>query len=184
MPRLFLAIDIPAPVKAALGKLAPELPVARWIATDQIHLTLRFVGEVDEERAKAIKRSLFGVAFAEFALSMRGVGHFPPAGRPRVLWVGTEPCNPLLRLQQAIELALMDAGIPADERGFSPHLTLARLKETPPAAVHKFELRHADVCFPPFQVGEFILYSSVLGRQGALHNKEAVYPCLTAAGSS
>ena len=176
MPRLFIAIDLPAALKESLAGLTRELPAARWVGRGEIHLTLRFIGEVEEERGAAIKSALASLGFASFPLTMQGVGHFPPAGRPRVLWVGLERCDPLMQLQREIELALLDAGIPPDQRPFSPHLTLARLKDTPWDAVAKFEARHAGLCLPPFPVGEFILYSSILSRQGALHSKEAVYP--------
>lgn len=177
MIRLFVAIDLPPPVKAALSVLAPELPIARWVAPEEIHLTLRFIGEVDEQSFSAIKTSLSVITSPPFPLTLSGVGHFPPRGRPSVLWVGMEPSERLLQLQREIELALTATGIPADERPFSPHITLARLKETPPAAVNKFEIRHGDLSFSPFEVGEFILYSSILTKQGAVHHAEEAYRC-------
>jgi RNA 2',3'-cyclic 3'-phosphodiesterase len=180
MPRLFVAIDLPGPLKADLARFTPELPVARWVGAEELHLTLRFIGEVDPETCSAIKTALSGISFAAFPLTLRGVGHFPPNRRPRVLWVGMDPCDRLVQLQLELELALIETGIPADERRFSPHITLARLKETPPAAVNGFEIRHSDLACPPFEVSEFILYSSVLTQQGAIHKKEAVYRCLNA----
>jgi 2'-5' RNA ligase len=94
-----------------------------------------------------------------------------------VIWVGVEPSEPLLQLHQDLELALLDAGIAPDERHFSPHLTLGRLKESVPAAVSSFEVRHGELVFPPFEVAEIILYSSVLTNQGAIHSKEVVVGC-------
>jgi 2'-5' RNA ligase len=177
MPRLFVAIDLPEQLKSTLAALAPELPVGRWVGAQELHLTLRFIGEVDQQTCSRIMTALAGLHFAAFTLTLRGVGHFPPDKRPRVLWVGMDPCDRLMQLQQELELALIDAGIPPDERRFSPHITLARLKETAPAAVSGFEIKHRDLVCPPFAVGEFILYSSVLTRQGAIHNKEALYRC-------
>jgi 2'-5' RNA ligase len=94
-----------------------------------------------------------------------------------VLWVGLGPCDPLIQLQQDIEIALLDAGTTADERHFSPHITLARFKESVPAAVERFEKAHLDFTCPSFEVNHFILYSSVLTPRGAIHTKEAVYRC-------
>ncbi|HJV36809.1 RNA 2',3'-cyclic phosphodiesterase [Geomonas sp.] len=175
--RLFVAIDLPDPVKAPLHGLSRELPHASWVKLEQLHLTLRFIGEVSKQTLSAIADALQRVRFARFPLTLCGVGHFPPRSHPRVLWVGMEGCGPLIALQQEVELALIDAGIPPEERPFSPHITLARLKETAPSAVLQFEKSHAALSCPTFEVGEFILYSSVLTRQGAIHTREAVYPC-------
>lgn len=177
MPRLFVAIDLPEEVKSLLSGFNRELPIARWVGTDELHLTLRFLGEVGEDTFSAIRSALSKVSFASFPLTLCGVGHFPPRRHPRVLWVGMEPCEPLLKLQQDVELALMDAGISPDDRPFSPHITLARLKETVPVAVAQFETKHRDLTCPTFEVGDFILYSSLLTPKGAIHTKEAIYRC-------
>lgn len=177
MPRLFVAIDLPEQIKASLAGFARELPAARWVGPEELHLTLRFIGEVDQETFSAIKVALSGISFAAFPITLRGVGHFPPGRRPRVLWIGTDPCDRLIALQQELELALIGAGIPPDERRFSPHITIARLKETPPAAVNHFEMQHGGLSCPPFVVSEFILYSSILTQKGAVHTKEAVHLC-------
>lgn len=177
LTRLFVAIDLPDTVKAPLDGLSRELPLASWVRLEQLHLTLRFIGEVSQQTLSGAKQALQRVRFACFPLTLCGVGHFPPRSHPRVLWVGMEGCEPLLALQREVELALIDAGIPPEERPFSPHITLARLKETAPSAVIQFEKVHAEIACPTFQVSEFILYSSLLTRQGAIHTKEAVYPC-------
>jgi 2'-5' RNA ligase len=82
-----------------------------------------------------------------------------------------------MQLQQDLELALLDGGIATDERPFSPHLTLARLKDTVPVTVTSFELRHGELAYPPFEVSRVILYSSVLSNQGAIHRVEMSVPC-------
>lgn len=177
MPRLFVAIDLPPEVKAIVAGLSRELSGARWVGGEELHLTLRFLGEVDADLFASIKTALAGVAGASFPLGLRGVGHFPPGRHPRVLWVGMETTPPLLRLQRDIELALIGVGVEPDERPFSPHITVARLKDPQPEQVERFETRHAGLVLPPFQVRTFILYSSVLTRQGAIHNQEKIYPC-------
>lgn len=175
MPRLFVAIDLPEPVKNPLSHMSGEIPGVKWAGAAEIHLTLRFIGEVDLRTCSRIKTALSAVSFVPFTLSVSGVGHFPPHGHPRVLWVGLEQRPELILLQQQIEAALLQAGIPAEGRPFSPHITLARLKETPSSVVARFEAAHRGLTFPPFEVNEFILYSSVLTPRGAIHNKEAVY---------
>lgn len=181
MPRLFIAIDVPDDVRDSLSTVNCEIPGARWVGTSAIHLTLQFIGDVQPETAVKIKKALSSVSFTPFPLTLKGVGHFPPHGHPRVLWVGLDSCRQLITLQQQIETALAQIGISAEERGFSPHITLARLKEHASAAVAQFETKYCDLAYPPFQVNEFILYSSALTPKGAIHHKEDVYHCGTAA---
>jgi RNA 2',3'-cyclic 3'-phosphodiesterase len=179
MPRLFVAIDIPEEIKAALTQFTRELPAARWVPADQLHLTLRFIGDAGPHAFAAIKGALSGIQFHPFQLVLHGTGHFPPGKHPRVLWVGVDANPRLMELYQDLELALADVGIPPEERPFSPHLTLARLKTSAPAAVSSFETQHGDLVFAPFEVREVILYSSVLTNQGAIHSREAVVACLS-----
>jgi 2'-5' RNA ligase len=179
MYRLFVAIDLPGKVKRELAGITGNLAGARWVPGNQLHLTLRFIGEADEALFQAIKTILTGVRGASFSLAMKGVGHFPPGKHPRVLWVGTEGGAPLLELQREVESALAAAGIAPEERRFSPHITLARLKETPAAAVAAFEERFGAFRTEPFPVREFYLYSSTLTREGAIHTREASYPLMT-----
>ena len=175
MYRLFVAIDLPEDVKNAVADIGRELPGARRVPREQLHLTLRFIGEVGEETFKAVRSALAGIKDAPFPLKLRGVGHFPPGRHPRVLWVGLEGSAPLLALQEEVELALIEAGIPPEERKFSPHLTLARLKETPVAKVAGLEERYREFGAGPFPVTEFHLYASTLNREGAVHKREATY---------
>ncbi|GFO58862.1 RNA 2',3'-cyclic phosphodiesterase [Geomonas silvestris] len=177
MPRLFIAIDIPDAIREDLSRFSADVPEARWVPPDQNHLTLRFIGDVQPPTVSALKTALSGLSFAPFQLELRGVGHFPPGKRPpRVLWVGIGENAQLLRLQQAVESAVQQAGIAPEERPFSPHLTLARLKEPHGAAVSAFEQRHRDLAYPPFEVKQAILFSSVLTPKGAIHRKELVVP--------
>jgi RNA 2',3'-cyclic 3'-phosphodiesterase len=177
MPRLFIAIDIPQQIKDVLTQFARELPAARWVPADQIHLTLRFIGEVGPQTFDNIKSAISCVRFPEFTLTLRGSGHFPPGKHPRVLWIGLEPSSLLMKLQQDLELALMEAGLAPEERRFSPHITVARLKDSAPDAASSFEERHADLAFAPFPVRAAVLYSSVLTNRGAIHSKEALIYC-------
>ncbi|QXE86606.1 RNA 2',3'-cyclic phosphodiesterase [Geomonas nitrogeniifigens] len=175
MARLFIAIELPEDIKLSLSAFCDEVPGLRWVPPDQIHLTLRFLGDVLPQTSASLKQNLSAVNFAAFPLTLRGVGHFPPHGHPRVLWVGVEESRPLLTLQQQIESAVVNAGVLPEERGFSPHITLARIKENASAAVARFEAGHRDLSFPPFNVEEFILFSSVLTPKGAIHRLEETY---------
>jgi RNA 2',3'-cyclic 3'-phosphodiesterase len=175
MYRLFVAIDLPEEVKKTVGRISGELPGAHWVAADQLHLTLRFIGEVDEGVFRQVREALTGVSGSPFSLALKGIGHFPPGKYARVLWVGMEASEELLRLQEKVELALIDAGIAPDSRRFSPHITIARLKEAPAARILAFEERHGGFETPAFPVEVFHLYSSTLSREGAVHKREKTY---------
>jgi 2'-5' RNA ligase len=180
MYRLFVAIDLPEESKEALRAICHGLPEARWVQLEQLHLTLRFIGDADEEQFQAIKKSLGHVKGTSFKLGLTGIGHFPPGKRARVLWVGVNADETLLALQRDVEHALNAAGVPPEERGFSPHITLARFREPFPGIADSFERRHAGFATAPFQVAAFYLYSSVLSPKGAIHTVEATYPLSTA----
>jgi 2'-5' RNA ligase len=176
MYRLFVAIDLPEQVKDAVAGIAGrELTGARRVPREQVHLTLRFIGDADETMFQAIKMALSGVRGSSFFLTLKEIGHFPPGRHPRVLWVGMEENAMLRELQQVVVLALSGAGISPEERGFSPHITIARLRETPPAVVAALEEKEHLFSAGPFPVEEFYLYSSLLTRDGAIHKREATY---------
>jgi 2'-5' RNA ligase len=176
MFRLFVAIDLPADVKARLLPLCGGLPGARWVDGGQLHLTLRFIGEVDGGVRREIEGALAEVQAASFTLALQGVGHFPPRGQPRVVWVGVEKSSPLNHLHGRVETALAVAGVERDGRKFSPHITLARLTATPATRVGRYLEEFGLFRTEPFPVDEFTLYSSTLTRHGAVHTLEAAYP--------
>ena len=176
MYRLFVAIDLPEQVKDAVAGIAGrELVGARRVPREQVHLTLRFIGDADETMFQAIKTALSGVKGRAFFLTLKEVCHFPSGRHSRVLWVGMEESAPLRELQNEVELALIGAGTLPEERRFSPHITIARLREIPPAKVAALEEREHLFSAGPFPVEEFYLYSSLLTRDGAIHKREATY---------
>ncbi len=175
MVRLFVAIDLPAAVKHRLGGLCAGLPGARWVAPEQLHLTLRFIGEVDNEVFADVAEVLATANVAPFPLRLSGVGHFPPRGAPKVLWAGVEDGDSAARLNRTIEARLRGLGLPPDRRKFSPHVTLARLKATPIGRVRDYLAVNGPFATEDFPVSEFHLYSSKLGAKGAIHRIEASY---------
>jgi RNA 2',3'-cyclic 3'-phosphodiesterase len=174
--RLFVAIELPNETKVLLRRLQETLPGARWVPIEQLHLTLRFIGEVDEETLTAIQAALSRVASEPFTIALQQIGHFPPHRQPRVLWVGLSAGEQLNRLQQQVEATLQTAGVAPDDRPFSPHITLARLRETPAAPVLSYEQRHKDFHCPPFAARAFHLYESRLSAKGATHTPLRSYP--------
>ncbi len=175
MYRLFVAVDLPDRVQAAVAEICHGLPEAKWVAPAQLHLTLRFIGAADEAMFKAIKGELARVTAAAFWLNLQGVGCFPPHRPPHVLWVGSGNTAALLQLQQQVEQALVRAGIPAEQRPFSPHITIARFREVAKARVAAYLEAASQFKTEPFPVAEFYLYSSILTREGASHCREVTY---------
>jgi 2'-5' RNA ligase len=183
MNRLFVAIDLPEGIKKQLVAMECGMQGARWVAKEQLHLTLSFIGDVDDLTLQYIRTALKEVVSPAFPLNLCGIGHFPPGKYPRVLWVGLTACKELLDLQHLVESALRKVGIPPEERRFSPHITIARLKETPAKRVLALEEEHKSFASPSFTVSEFHLYSSTLSRNGAIHTRQASY-ALTPFGST
>lgn len=174
--RLFVAIDPPQQIRDRLAMLCCGLPSARWTPQEQLHLTLCFIGEVDGSTFLDIREALAEVTVPQFSLHLQGVGFFPPRGQPRVIWAGIEKSEPLHLLQRKITTRLFHLGLEPDNRKFSPHITLARLQQTPAAKVGKYLQNNGLFRSLPFLVDQFTLYSSLLGRAGALHLVEQQYP--------
>lgn len=175
--RLFVAVDFPDEIKAQLMRLRTDIPTARWVGPEQMHITLFFLG--DTERSAEVKTALAAVTALPFELSLTGVGRFPPGERrpPRVLWAGIAPQPALNQLQAQVSAALTDLDFEADEREFSPHVTLARLKtERSLPETTEFISAHESFRAGPVGVTAFALYSSQLTPQGARYRHEAVYP--------
>ena len=175
MPRLFIAIDLPDTIQKNLAAMSFGIPGARWVAPDQIHLTVRFIGKVDGVLFHDIKNGLEEVRIPPFDLRLKGVGHFPPRGAPRVIWVGLEKSEALQILRKKIDAALLKIGVEPEGRKFSPHITLARLKKTPLQKIADFLSGNGMFSQEPFQVDDFLLYSSTITPKGAIHKVERMY---------
>ena len=176
MTRLFVAVDLPEAVRERTAELCHGVRGARWTDPDQFHLTLAFLGEVDGPGFVAARDGLAAVRAEPFELALAGVGHFPPRGRPRVLWAGLDPSEPLLALHRRVVSRLERQGLAPERRRYAPHVTLARLQRPALPDVLAFLAAHGTWRLPPFPVDAFQLYSSVLGRRGATHRVEASYP--------
>ncbi|MGQ0676492.1 MAG: RNA 2',3'-cyclic phosphodiesterase [Rhodospirillales bacterium] len=176
MIRLFVGLSLPEEVRMRLAAMCAGVPGARWEPPENLHLTLRFIGEVELGQAEDIDGRLSRLHMPGFALALATVDHFGPAARARALYVGVERSEPLLRLQAKIEHALQRLGMPPETRKFIPHVTLARLNGAPPQRIQAF--REANNLFRagPIPVGEFILYSSHPGKGHSVYREEAAYP--------
>lgn len=175
MIRLFTAIEIPESLRTRLSFLQGGVPGARWSPAENLHLTLRFIGEVDEATANDIDDVLTGIHAPPFELTLRSAGEF--GGRdPHALWIGVAPNEALMRLAAKIESALQRMGLAAETRKYAPHVSLARLRDAPIAKVREFLVTHAAFDSGPFAVQSFSLFSSYPSSNGSLYRVERSYP--------
>ncbi|HEY4247341.1 MAG TPA: RNA 2',3'-cyclic phosphodiesterase [Lacunisphaera sp.] len=162
MSRLFVAILPPATVRAELGALVSELPGVRWARKENLHLTLRFVGEVSVETEEKIGDALSHVRVEPFILPVGNVGVFPSRGRAKVLWAGVGNGHTrLFQLRKQVDEALLSVVASLDVHHFQPHFTVGHLEpeyESPQIA--RFVEKHVDFEAPPFWVREFYLMAS------------------------
>lgn len=176
MIRLFVALPLPETVRENLAGIAGGLPGARWVDPDRLHLTLRFIGEVDGALADDIADSLHAIHMPELVIQLRGLGTFGDKRGASTLWAGVRPNEGLARLRNKVEYALTRVGLEPDRRKFHPHVSLARLGGDGRQVLPFLQLR-GDYLGEPFRVGEFILYSSFLGHgSGAMYREEVVFP--------
>jgi 2'-5' RNA ligase len=176
MIRLFAALTLPDAVRERLSLVRAPLPDARWVPPENMHITLRFIGEVEPPVATEIDTALSRIAAPAFDIRLTELGIFGSRGRVRTLWAGIEKNDALLRLQAKIEAASVQAGLAPEGRKFHPHVTLARCKNVPEQPANAFIATYPGFDLPAIPVDAFTLYSSRMGRSGAVYAPEAVYP--------
>ncbi len=168
--RLFVAIPVPEFVRQRLAELEREMPGLNWVRATNIHLTLKFIGATDPEQVDPLRESLRAIRVRRFLLGVSGLGVFPPRGNPAVLWAGLGSAHPhLFQLHKRVNDLLYGCGIEPDRRVFRPHLTLARCKGVPPAAIRHLMKKCGPLETAPFRVNQFGIYSSELGSRGPLY---------------
>jgi 2'-5' RNA ligase len=179
--RVFVALDIPQPVRDSLAQLRERFETicrgARWVRLEGVHVTLKFIGEVPPEQVERVRAALESVRERPpFELRFLGLGFFPDGRRPRVFWAGIEAGTALAGLAAAIETQLVPLGIPREQREFHPHLTLARFD--PAEGIEPLRAAAAEFAATEFgrtMANEFYLYQSVLKRSGAEYTRLATY---------
>jgi 2'-5' RNA ligase len=177
--RVFVAIDPSEQVRAGLAELRLTLRAAggsaRWVATESIHVTLKFIGEIAGPRVDEVDRALARVRWNAFRIAVRGLGFFPGARKPRILWAGLE-AESLAPLAKDIDAALQTIGVPPEDKPFRPHITLARSKDRPiaPELVASVQgMANSD--FGSFLADRFYLVESVLKPGGSAYTKIREY---------
>lgn len=172
--RAFIALPLPLDlqqrIKRLQDRLRTQLPGVRWVRPEQLHLSLRFFPDLAEEYLDPIREIMLSVGnfCAPFTVEIRDLGAFPNPARPRVLWLGLTPIQPLLYLQHKLEKGLEQIGIDQDERPFKPHLTIGRIKDLavrhqiPPATVRDAFCGH-------WPIRDMVFFQSRLDPTGAVH---------------
>jgi len=175
MLRLFVGIEFPPELKLHLSMLETVIPGARWVDPGNFHLTLRFIGEVDEGVAADIDEALLRLRARRFTLQLAGTGVFG-GGKPRALWVGVERHLELVALRDKIEKALIRIGLEPEQRKFAPHVTLARLREPVLDKLGEFLAANAQFRAAPLPVEHFSLIASFPTKAGSIYEDQADYP--------
>lgn len=180
MPRLFVGIELPDDIRDLISGLEAPLPGARWVDTDNLHLTLRFVGDIDNRQARELADFLSGIDVDAFEMRLDGLGTF--GGKdPRTLWAGVSAGEELGALARATERAARAAGLKPEGRTFKPHVTIARLNKPRIEALTRFLTRHGRFRSEPFVVSRFVLYSSKPMVGGGPYVVEEAFPLSGAA---
>ncbi len=181
MPRLFSGIEIPAELGERLAMLRSGLSDARWVDPENYHITLRFLGDVDDATGHEFAAQLRRIEAPAFVLDLEGLGSFG-GRRPRAVWAGLAPSDALFSLQRAHEMAARAAGSPAESRNFHAHVTLARLRNGRSAAVAAYLEAYGGFIAEPFPVERFVLFSSRASQGGGPYLIEEAYPLRGAKG--
>jgi 2'-5' RNA ligase len=175
MPRIFTGLEIPAPISRELSMLRGGLPGARWIDPENYHLTLRFIGDVDDRLAHEVASTLGMVRRTELELRFEALSSFG-GRRPRALVATLAPTQALMDLQGEHERLLRRVGLDAEGRKYTPHVTLARLRESSSRQVADYLSARTLFGLPPFKVSRFVLFSSRASVGGGPYVIEAAYP--------
>jgi RNA 2',3'-cyclic 3'-phosphodiesterase len=168
MHRLFVAVRPPAPIREQLLDLMEGVPGARWQDDEQLHITLRFIGEVDTRVAEDAAAVLGTVRHPSFEVAVEGIGSFGSRGRINAVWAGVRPHDQLANLHRKIDHALVRVGLEPERRAYLPHITLARFGREV-GGLDGFLARHAGLTSEPFPVEYFGLYESRLSQAGATY---------------
>ena len=175
MPRLFTGLEIPSDVGQSLASLRGGLPGARWVDPENYHVTLRFIGDVDDSIAREVASMLGRVRREAFELRVDDLKSF--GGRkPRAIVAALGPAQALMELQAEHERLLQRVGLVPEGRKFTPHVTLARLRDSSNRQVAEYLAERGPFRSVPFRVGRFVLFSSRAAVGGGPYIVEAAYP--------
>jgi 2'-5' RNA ligase len=173
--RLFVSIELPHSITQRLAELDPHLRGVRWLAPEQMHLTLSFLGNVARDVEEELKKHLSAISWRSFFLPLTGFGAFPGKGRPNVIWIGVGSGHPhLFQLHKRAQEAALAAGLEPDLRAFHPHVTVARCRDVSAEAIRPFLKAHAGFDAGMIHVESFCLNSSELTPAGSVFTRELI----------
>jgi 2'-5' RNA ligase len=175
MLRLFVGLAVPPEQRLTLSTLCLGLPGVKWVDPGNYHVTLRFVGEVDEGVAADVDEALAGVKMAPFDLAIAGMDSFGSDDKPRAIFAGLDRSPPLAQLHEKVEAALMRIGLPPEGRRFTPHVTLGHVRNANPIETRRFTAEHNLLRLPPFLVAALQLIRSYLTKAGSIYEDIAEY---------
>jgi len=184
--RTFIAIELPQEIKSALSNIQAELKQAhadvKWVKPENIHLTLKFLGEIDETLVEKICAILEGIARQNtpFNLSLSDLGAFPKLNYPRVIWIGVTNDQPVVKIAEEIEKEAVEIGLPSESRPFSSHITVGRVRSGLNRGALIEKLIFLKKNFPPskleFKVHSLTLFKSTLTPSGPIYEIIHSYP--------
>ena len=175
MIKLFISIPLPEAIKKDLKHLDDDISKCKWTNKNNLHLTLKYIGEVSDEEYYRIRGQLKEVDFPHFSLKLENVGYFPHRKNPQALWAGVPKSRQLCELRHLIEKALVDDNIAPRSHNFHPHITIGRLKKGKYQDVSKFLRKNSLFESSDFNINEFQLISSHPGGDGVHYEIEYVY---------
>ncbi|MCC0016144.1 MAG: RNA 2',3'-cyclic phosphodiesterase [Rhodobiaceae bacterium] len=175
MPRLFVGLEIPSDIGALISGLRGGLPGARWIDVANYHITLRFIGDIDERTAAEVADTLWDIHRAPFTLTLRGVESFG-SRKPHSIFAAVEASKPLMALQAEVERRMQRIGLAPEQRRYTPHVTVARLRGVSGGAVAGYLGTRGLFRAGPFTVRRFVLFSSRASQGGGPYIVEEAYP--------
>lgn len=176
--RLFTGIALPSAQHDKLKLVQSGIPDARWTVPSNFHVTLTFIGEIPENRGADIDEALMSVEAHGFPLGLKSMGCFTEGDRPQHLWAGVEAPEELHMLKHKIDRVLQQNQIQLETRKYTPHATIARLRNPDPAVVAEYLSTHAAFNGGAFEVNEFVLYESIETKDGFFYEEIAAYPLL------
>ncbi len=175
MYRLFVGVPLPEDVRLRLGGLCGGVPGARWIPDENFHITLRFIGDVPGDMAEEVGYALAQVRPKRFDIELSGVGHFSSGNEVRVLWAGVRKSAELMALHERVDNTLRRIGLPDEQRRFTPHVTLAKLRDANLPKIQEWLAINSLFRAGPLTVDQFVLYSSYRQSSGSIYTPEAEY---------
>lgn len=175
MPRVFFGVEIPSEVKKRLLKLKSPVNGARWQSRNQLHMTLVFIGSVNDEDLATLSYAASLVSAPAFEVEVTGLGAFGRPEHPRNLWAGVSPATPVVELYRQLSTGVAAVGFETEHRGFKPHITVARFRKQAGSIVNLLE-DHKEERFGVLPVTEFVLFESTPGAGGSVYTVIQRFP--------